>query len=330
VQRDDSMSRHSARTTLLCAVLALAAVALTIRLEALGNATSARQTPTPSDRQALDIPSSLDGSSQRSYLVVPPALPAGPRPLLVILHAWSSNNEGRWPPIEREAATRGWLVLTPNFRGPSDHPEGCGSLLAQQDILDAVAFVQEKLPKIEVDKKRIYLMGYSGGGFMTMLMAARHPETWAAASAWAGIADLAAWYQETSQDNLRDQLRACFGGPPDDRLTAEYRERSPIAYLRPSLTVPIEIAHGDHDPQVSVTHALRAFDLLAPGAVSGKQVEQIKSRKSGSAPSERDSLLKGDILLRRSVGSFRLTIYDGGHDYYALAGMAWLAEHSRP
>lgn len=330
MQRDDSMSRHSARTTLLCAVLALAAVALTIRLEALGNATSVRQTPTPSDRQALDIPSSLDGSSQRSYLVVPPALPAGPRPLLVILHAWSSNNEGRWPPIEREAATRGWLVLTPNFRGPSDHPEGCGSLLAQQDILDAVAFVQEKLPRIEVDKKRIYVMGYSGGGFMTMLMAARHPETWAAASAWAGIADLAAWYQETSQDNLRDQLRACFGGPPDDRLTAEYRERSPIAYLRPSLTVPIEIAHGDHDPQVSVTHALRAFDLLAPGAVSGKQVEQIKSRKSGSAPSERDSLLKGDILLRRSVGSFRLTIYDGGHDYYALAGMAWLAEHSRP
>jgi poly(3-hydroxybutyrate) depolymerase len=324
------MSRHSARTRLVYPALALASVALTIRLEGLGNATSARQTPTLSDRQALDILSSLDGSSQRSYLVVPPDLPDGPRPLLVILHAWGSNNEGRWPPIEREAATRGWLVLTPNFRGPSDHPEGCGSLLAQQDILDAVAFVGEKLPRISVDKKRIYVMGYSGGGFMTMLIAARHPDTWAAASAWAGIADLAAWYQETSQDTIRDQLRACFGGPPDDRLTAQYRERSPIAYLRPSLPVPIEIAHGDHDPQVSMTHAFRAFDLLAPGAVSAVEVERIKSRRSGSTPSERDALFKGDILLRRSVRAFRLTIYDGGHDFYALAGMAWLAEHSRP
>jgi poly(3-hydroxybutyrate) depolymerase len=308
----------------------LAFVALAIRLEAVGNATSARQDPPQSDRQALDIPSILDGSSQRSYLVVPPDLPDGPRPLLVILHAWGSNNEGRWPPIEREAANRGWLVLTPNFRGPSDHPEGCGSLVAQQDVLDAVAFVREKLPRISVDKKRIYVMGYSGGGFMTMLIAARHPDTWAAASAWAGIADLAAWYQETSQDTIRDQLRACFGGPPDDRLAAQYRERSPIAYLQPSLTVPIEIAHGDHDPQVSVGHALRAFDLLAPGAVSPMEVEQIKSGKAASPPPERDLLFKGDILLRRSVGAFRLTIYDGGHDYYALAGMAWLAEHSRP
>jgi dipeptidyl aminopeptidase/acylaminoacyl peptidase len=222
------------------------------------------------------------------------------------------------------------LVLEPNFRGPSDHPEGCGSRVAQQDILDAVAFVREKTSAIRVDEKRVYLMGYSGGGFMTLLMAARHPDTWAAASAWAGIADLAAWYDETSFDTVRAQLRGCFGGAPDSRRAPQYRERSPITYLRRSLTVPIEIAHGDHDPQVSIGHALRAFDRLAPGAVSAAEIDQLTSGKAASPPAKFDPLVKGDILLRRSVGAFRLTVYDGGHGYYPLAGMAWLAQHRRP
>ena len=165
---------------------------------------------------------------------------------------------------------------------------------------------------------------------MTLLMAARHPATWAAASAWAGISDLAAWYHETPEDSIRSSLRGCFGGPPEDGVLKEqYRERSPVTYLRPNLPVPIEIAHGDHDPQVSVRHALRAFDLLAPGAVSAAEVEQILS---GTAPpsAERDPLMKPAILLRRAEGAVRLTIYGGGHDYFPRPAMAWLAEHRRP
>ena len=228
------------------------------------------QTAPAVDRRALDIPSSLDDSVQKSYLVVPPPnLANGRQPLLIVLHPWSANNEGRSPAIEAEAAARGWFLLLPNFRGPSDHPEGCGSRAAQQDILDAAAFVSSRFL---IDERRIYLMGYSGGGFMTLLMAARFPQAWAAASAWAGITDLAAWYEETSEDSIRSQLRGCFGGPPAVEQ-AQYSERSPISYLRPTLNVPIEIAHGDHNPQVSVRHALRAFDVLAPGAVSHAEAE---------------------------------------------------------
>jgi len=285
----------------------------------------AQQAQFTSERTALDIVSSVDGSSQRSYLVVPPGLPEGPRPLLVVLHAWGANNEGRSPTIESEATTRGWFVLAPNFRGPSDHPQGCGSAIAQQDILDAVAYVRGRFP---IDRDRIYLMGYSGGGFMTLLMAARHPEMWAAASAWAGIADLSAWYEETSE-SIRTQLRGCFGGAPSEvNLSSRYREQSPVAYLRPSLSVPIEIAHGDHDPQVAVRHALRAFELLAPGTVSAVEREEILSGKV-RASSDPDPLIKANIRLRRVQAAFRLTIYDGGHDYYPRAGMAWLSLHQR-
>ena len=310
---------------LATAPLLTLAVASTVTV--LVSASRPTQPSVPSVREAVHIPSTADGSLQKSYLVVPPSLPKGPRPVLVVLHAWSATNEGRWPSIEADAAERGWLVLAPNFRGPSDHPEGCGSPVARQDILDAVAFVRARYT---VDQHRVYVMGYSGGGFMTLMMAARHPEVWAGASAWAGITDLAAWYAETPHDDIRGQLRGCFGGAPDTAdLKGNYLERSPISYLRPSLSVPIDIAHGDHDPQVAVSHALNAFDLLAPGAVSRTEREHLSSRR-GAPSGETDLLIKPAILLRRVAGAFRLTVYDGGHDYYPRAGMAWLAEQRRP
>lgn len=86
--------------------------------------------------------------------------------------------------------------------------------------------------------------------------------------------------------------------------------------------------HGDDDPQVSVRHALRAFDLLAPGVVSTSEAEQLLSR-SAPLTAARDPLIKPDLLLRRSAGASRLTIYDGGHGFYPRAGIAWLAEHHR-
>ena len=51
---------------------------------------------------------------------------------------------------------------------------------------------------------------------MTMLMAARYPQTWAAASAWVGISDLHAWYDEHRNENYGAMMRACFGGTPSE------------------------------------------------------------------------------------------------------------------
>ena len=63
--------------------------------------------------------------------------------------------------LERLVADRGWLYLFPHFRGRHNHPLGCGSQTAQQDILDALDWVREHYP---VDRDRIYLTGMSGGG----------------------------------------------------------------------------------------------------------------------------------------------------------------------
>ncbi len=81
--------------------------------------------------------------------------------------------------------SRGWAFVEPNFRGVNDHPEACGSALARQDILDSIDWIQTQRP---IDSQRIYLAGISGGGHMTMLMVAWHPDRFSAASAWVGSA----------------------------------------------------------------------------------------------------------------------------------------------
>ena len=71
----------------------------------------------------------------------------------------------------REAVNRQWVFIEPNFRGVNDHSEACGSTLARQDVLDAIDWALELGI---ADRERIYLAGVSGGGHMTMMMAAFH------------------------------------------------------------------------------------------------------------------------------------------------------------
>jgi poly(3-hydroxybutyrate) depolymerase len=184
-----------------------------------------------------------------------------------------------------------------------------------------------------VDSSRIYLTGRSGGGFMTILMAARHPEVWAAARAWSSIADLAEWYNENTTGPTRAQLDGCFGGGPatSESLGGRYREQSPLTYLRPNLGVPLDIGHGNQDTQVAVRHSLRAFASLAPTAMSESEIERFVTSgfQNAAAKSITDPLIAVPILLRRAAGDVRLTIYEGEHGFYPKAAIEWMSAHQR-
>ena len=65
------------------------------------------------------------------------------------------------------------------------------------------AFVDFAKKKTRIDKKRILLVGTSGGGYMSLLMAGRAPNLWAGVSAWVPISDLAAWHSETKKKGLK-------------------------------------------------------------------------------------------------------------------------------
>jgi dipeptidyl aminopeptidase/acylaminoacyl peptidase len=296
-------------------------------------------------RAKVFVPSTMDGTQQPCYLVLPEGFDqhAEPAPLLVSLHTWSGNVEQRTETqgkMEALAGKRGWVYLFPNFRGRNDHPEACGSALAQQDILDAVAWVQNEYP---IDPQRIYLAGVSGGGHMTMLMAGRHPDVWAAASAWVAISDLAEWHGRHAEGKYGAMLRKCCGGAPGDsaEVDREYRARSPITHLRRAAEVPLDIAAGIHDGHrgsVPIRHSLNAFNVIAEAAgaamISEAEIQQL-SRPNGRLEQPLDSDLVKDpsfnrpIHLRRSAGRARVTIFEGGHEGIAEAAIQWLARHQK-
>jgi poly(3-hydroxybutyrate) depolymerase len=294
------------------------------------------------ERVKITVPSSVDGAKQPCYLILPDGYDAkgSAVPLLVSLHSWSGDVEQRQKELEEATEKQGWLYLFPNFRGRNDDPRACGSELAQQDILDAVEWTCDHHA---VDRTRIYLTGSSGGGHMTMLMAGRHPQLWAAASAWVGISDLAAWHQRHRDDNYGEMLRACCGGRPGDTAAVDqqYRQRSPLTHLAGAVDLPLDLAAGVHDGHqgsVPIRHTLDAFNVVAKAVggetVSEQEIEQL-SRPMGRLERPRstdtaDDLTFGRALyLRRTAGKARVTIFEGGHEGLPHAAIAWLAKHRK-
>jgi poly(3-hydroxybutyrate) depolymerase len=294
------------------------------------------------ERAKVWIKSSIDGTSQPSYVILPEGFdPQGPPvPLLVALHSWSRDLEYRGWTMERLAEERGWIYLFPNFRGPNQHPDACGSLKAQQDILDAVAWAKATY---RVDGIRVYLVGASGGGHMTMLMVGRHPEVWAAASAWVGISDLAAWHKLHARGRYGQMMRLSCGGAPGDspQVDRQYRERSPITHIHRAVNVALDLNTGikdGHEGSVPIRHTLDAFNAIARAAgcepISEEEIQQL-SRPDGRLKHPRetdqvtDSSYGRQIHLRRHAGGVRVTVFEGGHEILPHAAVAWLEKKVR-
>lgn len=169
-------------------------------------------------------------------------------PLIVGLHTWSSNYTQPNPYFYEGAKKYGWVMICPHFRGPNWTPSACGSELVSADILAAVEYAKANA---NIDPDRIYLMGMSGGGHCSMLMAGRHPEVWAGVCAWVGISDLAKWHASTKAKgfNYWKHLESACGGAPGTsaEVDEEYRKRSPLTYLKNAGSVPLCLNHGIHD-----------------------------------------------------------------------------------
>ncbi len=290
----------------------------------------------------IAVTSSLDQSSQPSYLHLPDDYDRddAPRPLLVALHSWSADLEQANPELAELANQRGWIVLRPNFRGPNDRPQACGSELAQRDILDAVNWVGKRH---RVDPDRVYLTGNSGGGHMTMLMVGKYPDVWAAASAWVGISDLAAWHDRHATARYGEMLRQVCGGRPGDsqEVDRQYRQRSPLTHLHNAVAVPLDIAAGVHDGHrgsVPIRHSLDAFNVIATAA-GGATISPVEIAQLSRPEGRLDSPLASDrvtdpawgraIYLRRHAAAARVTIFEGGHEGIATAAVDWLERHQR-
>lgn len=295
------------------------------------------------------VKSTYDGTLQPCYFWAPEKAKAEAVPLVVGLHTWSCDWRQRDHYVISLAYAKkhGWAMVGPNFRGANDHPEACGGEPAVQDIVDAVNFAKAE---VKIDSRRIYIIGGSGGGHMTLLMAGRHPEIWAGCAAFCPITDLARWHADSLLDHpgrdreYADMLEGACGGTPVQK-PEEYSRRSPLTWLdrAKKAGVPIYIVTGIHDGwtgSVPVGHSFRAFNALAAESDRVAEADIAKIEESQKVPEE--LVYKGDsdpfygktmrIHFRRTSGNVRFTLFEGGHGGNFPAGLDFCSrqEKGRP
>lgn len=290
----------------------------------------------PSEVRGIAYLSSADGTLQ-------PALfydPGGdePKPLLIALHSWSGDYTQANPAYGIWCVAKRWVLMHPDFRGVNQRPEACGSELAVQDIISAVEHARKNC---KIDENRIYLMGGSGGGYGSLLMAGRAPEIWAGVSAWCPIYDLKLWHGETKERKLKyaEMLEKVCGGAPGTTpaVDEQYRVRSAAAWLARARNVNLSINTGitdGHNGSVPVSHTLSAFnDVAAPmDRIPERMILQMV--KSPTMPAELLQKIDDPLhhrnraLFRRVSGTAQVTIFQGGHEIVYEAGLGWL-EHQR-
>lgn len=196
-----------------------------------------------------------DGTQIQGMLIFPPGqYDAKDLPLFMLIHggpidADVNHWEADWYQWASLAASQGWLVFEPNYRGSS----GYGDKFVQQympDIVsrpgkDILAGVDALIKAGSVDPRRMTIGGYSYGGYMTNWLITQTHEFKAAVTGAGAVEHAANWgYDDMSLDDA-----SVLGGNPWDR-EKQYNQEAALWQLN-KVTTPTHIVTGSIDYRVS-------------------------------------------------------------------------------
>lgn len=208
---------------------------------------------------------------------------SGPRPIVYYIHGGPQSQERpnfTWfsMPLIQHLALHGFAVFVPNVRGSTGYGQAYMKRVDRdwggQDRLDHVAAVAHLRSDPRLDATRIGVMGRSYGGYMTLTLAARHPELWSAAVDMFGPTDLVAWYGRMPE-SWRTYFRETLGDPETDR--DEMVDRSPRTHLG-ALACPMLVIQGANDPRVT---RAESDELVADLRAAGKAVDYLVFEDEG-------------------------------------------------
>jgi len=209
-------------------------------------------------KQFVNIPA-RDGLRLPSYLTLPVGLPAKRLPLVLLVHGgpWFRDDSSFDPQVQF-LADRGYAVLQTNYRcstgfglklfNAGTHEMGRGT---QEDLYDAVKWA---IGQGIADPKRIGVMGWSGGGYATLMALEQRPDLFACGVDGVGPGDLRTLFKSfpTYWDGILARWRRRLGDVEND--DAFNRERSPV-YHADAIQAPLLIGQGRNDPRVSIANA---------------------------------------------------------------------------
>ncbi len=199
---------------------------------------------------------SADGLEIEGLLTLPAGHRSGERmPLVLNIHGgpagvFSESFTGA-PAIYmlQTFAERGYAVLRPNPRGSTAYGKDFRYANVRDwcfgDYDDVMSGVDALIEQGIVDPERLFVMGWSYGGYMTSCVISR-TDRFAAASMGAGLPNLVSMVHTT---DIPDYVVAHLGGKELWEDYAEY-ERHSAMYRLGEIVTPTQIIHGAEDLRV--------------------------------------------------------------------------------
>jgi dipeptidyl aminopeptidase/acylaminoacyl peptidase len=261
--------------------------------------------------RALAVPEAIrfeaaDGLVIPAYLVRPPGTGSARLPLVVLVHGgpwqrvvWSDPDHSEDMLRAQFLANRGYAVLLVNFRGSTGFGRSFTSAAVgemggrmQTDLVDGVRWA---LDAGIADPARIAVMGYSYGGYATLMALAQQPRMFACGIDIAGPTDLPALI-EGFPPYWELELAQWYGYVGDPAVAVDrsrMQAASPLEWAG-RIERPLLIVQGANDVRVRAEQAERMVQALAR---AGKQVEYVSVKDMGHSLSYWAHHL---LVLRRS------------------------------
>jgi len=193
---------------------------------------------------SLIKPAEFDTSKKYPVVVVVYGGPAGQ----TVTRNWA-------PDFNQYLAQHGYLVFSIDNRGtPRRGVKFGGALFRHQghvEVQDQVRGVEFLKTLPYVDGKRVGVYGWSNGGYMTLMLLAKHSDTYACGVAGAPVTDWAL-YDSHYSEHYMDSPKTNAGG---------YRDSTVFAHLD-GLKSPLLLVHGMADDNVLFINSTKLISAL--------------------------------------------------------------------
>lgn len=223
--------------------------------------------------------SGRDGMALKGFLTLPNGVTPKNLPTVLLVHGgpWA-RDDWEYDNLVQFLANRGYAVLQVNYRGS----KGFGKTYMRRAVGefagamhdDLVDGLQWAVDQGYTDPDHVAIMGWSYGGYASLVGLTFTPELFKCAIAIAGVSDLTtlvgADYRNTSPSG-KHYWHKYVGNPKNDQEHELMKAKSPITHVD-KIARPLLIVHGGEDTVVSSDESERMVKAMQQ---AGKQVEYI-------------------------------------------------------
>jgi dipeptidyl aminopeptidase/acylaminoacyl peptidase len=209
--------------------------------------------------------SRADGMEIPAYLFAP-LEKRGPRghAAMVWVHGGVHGNwDEMYLPFVKEAVARGYVIITPDYRGSTGHGAAFYDAIdyGGKELDDVLAAVDYLRTLSYVDPDRLGIMGWSHGGFITAHLLFRQTTPFRAGAAIVPVTNLIFRLSLKGPGYQRNYAaESGIGGLPFEKPD-EYVRRSPLYHVD-DLRVPILVHVATNDTDVDFVEDMQMIDAL--------------------------------------------------------------------